>query len=42
MTLRQLREVGAENVQEQRMGIDEIAVQIMKGGKNVADSENGV
>ena len=30
-TLRQLRELGAENVQENRMTIDEIAVQILKG-----------
>ena len=40
ITLRQLGELGAENIQEQRMGIDEIAVQILKGGGNVADSEN--
>ena len=37
-TLKQLRELGAENVQENRMSIDEIAVQILKGGKDVAAS----
>ncbi|MCG8608485.1 ABC transporter ATP-binding protein [bacterium] len=30
-TMRQLRELGAENVQENRLGIDEISVQILKG-----------
>jgi ABC-type multidrug transport system ATPase subunit len=35
ITLRQLGELGAENIEEQCMGIDEIAVQIMKGGPNV-------
>lgn len=35
-TLRQLKELGAENVQELRMSIEEIAVQILKGGKGVA------
>ena len=34
-TLRQLGEMGAENVQAYRMGIDEIVVQILKGGENV-------
>lgn len=35
MTVKQLRELGAENVQENRMTIDEIAVQILKeGGEN--------
>jgi ABC-2 type transport system ATP-binding protein len=37
-TLSQLRELGAENIQENRMTIDEIAVQILKGAKNVAHS----
>ena len=37
-TLRQLRELGAENVQELRMSIEEIAVQILKGGKGVASA----
>jgi ABC-2 type transport system ATP-binding protein len=32
-TLKQLRELGAENIQENRMTIDEIAVQILKGVK---------
>jgi ABC-2 type transport system ATP-binding protein len=36
MTLRQLQELGAENVQDMRMSIEEIAVQILKGGKGVA------
>jgi len=36
ITLRQLSELGAENIQENRMTIDEIAVQILKGGKDVA------
>lgn len=35
-TLRQLAELGAENILENRMTIDEIAVQILKGGENVA------
>lgn len=34
MTLRQLGELGAENIQENRLGIDEIAVEILKGNKN--------
>lgn len=38
MTLRYLGVLGAENVEEHRMGIDEIAVQILKGAGNVADS----
>lgn len=33
-TSRQLRELGAENVQDTRMSIEEIAVQILKGGKD--------
>ncbi|MFQ5824103.1 MAG: ABC transporter ATP-binding protein [bacterium] len=37
-TLRQLRDLGAENVQENRMTIDEIAVQILKEGKDVEHS----
>lgn len=37
-TLRQLRELGAENVQDMRMSIEEIAVQILKGGKGVASA----
>ena len=37
-TLRQLREMGAENIHENRMTIDEIAVQILKEGIYVADS----
>ena len=32
-TLTQLRQLGAENIQENRMTIDEIAVQILKGVK---------
>ena len=35
-TLRQLGELGAENVLENRMSIDEIAVHILKGGHHVA------
>jgi ABC-2 type transport system ATP-binding protein len=37
-TLRQVQELGAENVQEIRMSIEEIAVQILKGGKDVASA----
>lgn len=33
-TLRQLRELGAENIRETNMGIEEIAIQILKGGGN--------
>lgn len=36
-TIKQLTELGAENVQENRMSIDEIAVQILKDVKNVAN-----
>ena len=36
-TLRALTDLGAENVQENRMSIDEIAVQILKDVKNVAN-----
>lgn len=35
-TLSHLKRLGAENIQENPMGIDEIAVQIMKGGKDAA------
>jgi ABC-2 type transport system ATP-binding protein len=38
VTLRQLKELGAENVQDMRMSIEEIAVQILKGGKGVASA----
>lgn len=34
-TLKQLKELGAENVQEIHMGVEEIVVQILKGGRNV-------
>ncbi len=37
-TLQQLGELGAENVQENRMSIDEIAVEIIREGKDVAAS----
>jgi ABC-2 type transport system ATP-binding protein len=37
-TLKQLRELGAENIRENRMTIDEIAVQILKEGTHVAAS----
>ncbi|MFC1564546.1 ABC transporter ATP-binding protein [candidate division KSB1 bacterium] len=33
-TLEHLRELSAENIQENRLSIDEIAVHILKGGKN--------
>jgi hypothetical protein len=32
-TLKQLNSIGAQNIQETRMGIDEIAVQILKENK---------
>jgi len=35
LTLRQLKDLGAENIQENPMSIEEIAVQILKGGRNV-------
>lgn len=35
-TIGHLKRLGAEQIQENPMGIDEITVQIMKGGKNVA------
>jgi ABC-2 type transport system ATP-binding protein len=38
VTLQHLRELGAENIQVNRMSIDEIAVQLLKRGKNVAHS----
>ena len=38
ITLRQLQELGAENVQDMGMSIEEIAVQILKGGKGVASA----
>jgi len=37
-TLRQLHELGVENMQHSRLSVDEIAVQILKGEKNVAAS----
>lgn len=37
-TVSQLQHLGAENIRENRLTIDEIAVYIMKGGKNVATS----
>jgi ABC-2 type transport system ATP-binding protein len=37
-TLHQLQELGAENVQDMRMSIEEIAVQILKGGKDVVSA----
>jgi ABC-2 type transport system ATP-binding protein len=36
VTLQSLRELGAENIQENHMTIEEIAVQILKGGADVA------
>lgn len=35
-TRRHLSELGAQNIEETRMGIDEIAVEIIRGSKNVA------
>jgi ABC-2 type transport system ATP-binding protein len=37
-TLRQLQQMEAENIQEMRMSIEEIAVQILKGGRDVASA----
>lgn len=37
-TVSQLQHLGAENIRENRITIDEIAVYIMKGGKNAATS----
>jgi ABC-2 type transport system ATP-binding protein len=39
-TLRQLEALGAEAVEEARMSVDEIAVQILKEGHHVARTEN--
>ena len=39
-TLRQLTELGAEAVEVARMSVDEIAVQILKGGHHVARTES--
>lgn len=39
VSLRQLSELGAENVQESPMTIDEIAVEIIRGGKDVAPGQ---
>ena len=33
-TIKHLRELGADNIHEIRMSIEDIAVQILKGGKN--------
>ena len=41
-TRRHLAELGAENVLENRMSIDEIAVHILKGGNHVAPVASGV
>ena len=38
-TLKQLKELDAENVHEIHIGIEEIAVQILKGGRNVEISQ---
>ena len=38
VTLQNLRELGAQNIQENHMTIEEIAVQILKGGVNVEAS----
>ena len=35
MTLNQLKKLGAENIQDTHMSIEEITVQILKGGSNV-------
>jgi ABC-2 type transport system ATP-binding protein len=37
-TLEDLKAIGAESIQETRMNIDEIAVEILKGGHHVANS----
>jgi ABC-2 type transport system ATP-binding protein len=39
-TLQDLREQGAENIQENRMTIEEIAVQILKGGADVVNAQS--
>jgi ABC-2 type transport system ATP-binding protein len=41
-SLRHLAELGAENMLENRMSIDEIAVHILKGGNHVAPSASGI
>jgi ABC-2 type transport system ATP-binding protein len=38
VTLRQLNELGAHNIQENRLGIDEIAVEILKENRNGSNS----
>jgi len=38
VTLKQLQELGAENIQDNRMSIDEIAVHILREGKNGKNS----
>jgi ABC-2 type transport system ATP-binding protein len=38
-TMRTLESIGAETIEALRMSIDEIAVEILKGGKHVADSQ---
>jgi ABC-2 type transport system ATP-binding protein len=40
-TLKQLKELKAENIEVNRMSVDEIAVQILRGGKNVAAAASG-
>ncbi len=40
VTLQSLRELGAENIQENHMTIEEIAVQILKGGADVATAQS--
>ena len=38
VTTRHLTQLGAQNIQENRMTIDDIAVQILKRGNHVANS----
>ena len=40
ITLKNLRELGAENIRENHMTIEEIAVQILKGGADVATAQS--
>jgi ABC-2 type transport system ATP-binding protein len=40
LTVEQLKAIGAENIHENRMTIDEIAVHILKGENHVANSES--
>jgi ABC-2 type transport system ATP-binding protein len=40
-TIGQLKSLGAEHIEARRMSVDEIAVQILRGGKNVAAVANG-